>query len=344
MRGTGARGVWAMMVACTLLGSAAGQSASPQPSAETASQLGTIAPYLGIPVTEMELSGVPPDEAAPLLGATPLKLGEPLTRQGLHDAMQSLFSTGRFADIQADAERSTAGVRLRFLTTPNYFVGQITAVGVSSSPSPNQLVTASRLQLGELYTQDKLDKALANLQRVLEENGFHQSKVSISVQREPEQHQIDLIFQVEPGPRALVGQITLEGDAGYNVGELEEIAKFHPGQGVAASRLTRALQRIRARYQKQDRLLAQVQAAVSTYRPNTNAVDYTFRIQRGPVVEIAAEGFKVSQRQLRKLVPIYEEGAVDDDLLNEGRRNLQNHLQALGFFSATVKVSQSSSP
>ena len=77
-----------------------------------------------------------------------------------------------------------------------------------------------------------------------------------------------------------------------------------------------------------------------TYRPNTNTVDYTFRVQRGPVVEIEAEGFKVSLRQLKKLVPIYEEGAVDDDLLNEGRRNLQNHLQALGFFSATVTVSQ----
>src|SRR5204863_142592 len=48
----------------------------------------------------------------------------------------------------------------------------------------------------------------------------------------------------------------------------------------------------------------------------------------------------ISQSQLRKLVPIYEEGAVDDDLLNEGRRNLQNHLQALGYFGATVSVSQ----
>jgi outer membrane protein assembly complex protein YaeT len=43
---------------------------------------------------------------------------------------------------------------------------------------------------------------------------------------------------------------------------------------------------------------------------------------------------------LRKLVPVYEEGAVDDDLLNEGRRNLQNHLQTLGYFNAAVSVSQ----
>ena len=39
-------------------------------------------------------------------------------------------------------------------------------------------------------------------------------------------------------------------------------------------------------------------------------------------------------------MPIYEEGAVDDDLLNEGRRSLQNRLQTLGYFDATVGVSQ----
>jgi outer membrane protein assembly complex protein YaeT len=293
-----------------------------------------------MPVTEIDLPGVPAEEAAHLVAATALKLGEPLTRPALHDAMQSLFATGRFADIQAEAERTTAGVRLRFLTVPNYFIGQIAAEGVSTSPSPNQLVSGSRLQLGELYSQEKSDRALANLHRLLEENGFHRSQVNVSEQRNPEQHQIDLTFHVTSGPRALVGQIALEGDAGYSKDEIEEIAKFHPGEGVASTRLTRALQRIRAKYQKQDRLLAQVSAAVRTYRSETNTVDYTFKVERGPVVEIEAEGFKVSQRQLRKLVPIYEEGAVDDDLLNEGRRNLQNHLQALGFFAATVNVTQ----
>jgi len=338
LRLTGAALVVLMMLATPRAGWASGPPPSAQQSAEPP-QLGTITPYLGVPITEIEVPGVPAEEAAHLLAATPLKLGEPLTRQALHDAMQAMFATGRFADIQAEAERGTAGVRLRFLTVPNYFIGQIMAEGVSGSPSPNQLATASRLQLGELYSQDKLERALANLQRVLEENGFHRAKVTASEQRLPDQHQVDLNFRVEPEPRAVVGQIALQGDAGYSKEEIEQIAKFHPGQSVVSTRLTHALQRIRARYQKQDRLLAQASAA-GTYRPETNTVDYTFKVERGPVVEIAAEGFKISQSQLRKLVPIYEEGAVDDDLLKEGRRNLQNHLQALGYFAATVGVSQ----
>jgi outer membrane protein insertion porin family len=64
------------------------------------------------------------------------------------------------------------------------------------------------------------------------------------------------------------------------------------------------------------------------------------QVDRGLAVEIASDGYSLSQRVLKKLVPIYEEGAVDDDLLNEGRRNIQNHLQTLGYFEASVSVGQ----
>jgi outer membrane protein insertion porin family len=309
--------------------------------AQSGTNFGTITPYLGLTIDQIELPGVPPEEAAALLAATPLKVGESLTRDNLHDAMQALFATGRFADIQAEADRTdTAGVRLRFLTIANFFVGMLTIDGVSTNPSANQLASATRLQLGELYAPEKLDRAQAGIQRVMEENGYHQSQVTISEHRDEQQHQINMTFHVVRGPRALIGEITVEGDAGYSVAEIKEIAKLRSGDRASSSRTTRALQRIRKRYQKQNRLLAQVEAASRTYQPTRNAVDYVFKIDRGPVVEIAAEGFKLSQRILKKLVPIYEEGAVDDDLLNEGRRNLQNHLQTVGYFEASVSVSQ----
>ncbi len=312
-----------------------------QSEAQSGTRFGAITPYLGLTLDQVEMPGVPPEEAAALLAATPLKVGEPLTRDALHDAMQALFSTGRFSDIEAEADRTeTTGVRLRFLTVANFFVGMVTIEGVSTNPSPNQLASASRLQLGELYAKEKLDRALAGIQRVMEENGFHQSKVTSSEQRDAQQHQVNLTFHVIRGPRAVIGEITLEGDAGYSIAEIKEIAKLHSGDPVVSNRITRALQRIRARYQKQDRLLAQVEVASRTYCSGRNTVDYALKVERGPVVEIAAEGFKLSQRVLRKLVPIYEEGALDDDLLNEGRRNIQNHLQTLGYFEATVKVSQ----
>ena len=67
-------------------------------------------------------------------------------------------------------------------------------------------------------------------------------------------------------------------------------------------------------------------------------VDYQLQITLGPTVDIVAEGFKLSRGEIKRNVPVYEENALDDDLLNEGRRNLLNYLQSKGYFEAKVTL------
>jgi outer membrane protein assembly complex protein YaeT len=60
-------------------------------------------------------------------------------------------------------------------------------------------------------------------------------------------------------------------------------------------------------------------------------------------VRVTVEGAKVPARTLRKLVPIYEEGAVDEDLLQEGRRALREWFENAGYFDAQVSYTTSES-
>ena len=78
--------------------------------------------------------------------------------------------------------------------------------------------------------------------------------------------------------------------------------------------------------------------------PDTNRLDYVFQVEQGPTVAISTEGEKISKGQLKKLVPVYQENSVDDDLLNEGRRNLRDYLQTKGYFDATVEVDRQPTP
>ena len=149
---------------------------------------------------------------------------------------------------------------------------------------------------------------------------------------------MNVLFRIVPGAHARVGRVTVNGPAGFSVGQIQDIAKMHTGDYVTVQRVSRALDRLRKKYQKQNRLLSQVAISSRTYRPASNTVDYTFDIEPGPKVEIAVEGFKISRSQLKKNVPVYEENALDDDLLNEGRRNLLNYVQGLGYFDAKVTV------
>jgi outer membrane protein assembly factor BamA len=57
---------------------------------------------------------------------------------------------------------------------------------------------------------------------------------------------------------------------------------------------------------------------------------------QGPRVEVSVNGAKFSDSELKRLIPIYQEGAVDPDLLEEGKRNLRERLERQGYFDADV--------
>ena len=82
--------------------------------------------------------------------------------------------------------------------------------------------------------------------------------------------------------------------------------------------------------------------AEQIYHPETNALDFTYQIDPGPIVLISAEGYRISKGTLKREIPVYEENAVDDDLLSEGRRNLLEYLQTRGRFDAKVEIRKKS--
>ena len=280
-----------------------------------------------------------------LLDLIPQKTGEALDRDRIRQSIQNLYATGRFADIRAEAEPLAEGrIRLTFITAPNYFVGEVRVDGNPERPTVAQLENSTKLQLGELFTADKLERALKGIKQLLEENGYYRATVSQDVEKHPDTQEIGFTFHITPGPQAHVGEVRVTGNPGYSEGKVQDIAHLHSGDSLSALRVSNALDRLRKRYQKKNHWLAQVAIASHSYRLAGNAVDYVLDIDPGPTVQIVTEGFKISKGVLKSNVPVYEENALDDDLLNEGRRNLLNYLQGRGYFDAKVSVTKKAEP
>ena len=62
----------------------------------------------------------------------------------------------------------------------------------------------------------------------------------------------------------------------------------------------------------------------------------TWILTPGPTVKVTAVETKVSRRVLKRYVPVFQERAVDDDLLETGRRNLQEYFQSQGYYDVSV--------
>jgi outer membrane protein assembly factor BamA len=92
---------------------------------------------------------------------------------------------------------------------------------------------------------------------------------------------------------------------------------------------------------KKGHLNARAVVVRGAYDAKSNTIPLELDVTEGPRVRIAITGAKFSSGLLKKLVPVYQEGAVDPDLLEEGKRNIRERLEREGYFDADVEYATS---
>ncbi len=289
------------------------------------------------------LQPLPDDELAEIL---PIKLGDMLRLEAVRDSIVRLYETGRYQDIFADAQLVDGEVVLRFQTHNTWFIGSVSVEGVPPPPDKGQLVNATRLGLGNEFSEEQVQAAIGNILEVLRANGFYQARVERFLDYEPAFSQVNILFLVEPGRRATFGRPVVKGVTGEETRKVIDATNwqrfwFLPGwKPVTERRLRNGLERVRRHYQRRQYLLSSVALEGIKFDPETGAAIPTIDVHRGPQVQVRTTGTKVSQGRLRKLVPIYQEQSVDRDLLVEGSRNLTDYFQGRGYFDASVEFHQ----
>ena len=315
------------------------QTSGPQTQSYDVSALSR---YEGRVVKQIDFRGIAGTNPEMLRSLLSLQTGQPLDKDPLQQSLRTLFATGRFATLDVEADSAPDGITLTFVAKENYFTGPIRVEGLNEKtpPRPSDLVNASRLDLGELFSEEEVLSAVQRMKKVLADNGYYESSLTYRLTPHDDTRQMDVTFLVDQGPLARVGDVRIHDDTGIDPATIQKLTKLKPGAKVSNEHLARALDRLRNYYQKNNHLEAQVQLASRDYHETTNRLDYTFTVDEGSKVLITTQGEEISRRELQKLVPVFQENTVDDDLLNEGRRNIRNYLQTRGYFDATVDLSR----
>jgi outer membrane protein assembly complex protein YaeT len=324
--------------------SATGQEADPlagtglKPSPLPSSGLNALQ---GLPVAAIRFSGGSGDHPEWLAPLIVQKVNQPLDKYKVRQSVQALYDTGRFASIEVEAEQSPGGqVALIFDARDNFFLGSILVEDAPDPPGTSQLVNAAKLNLGELFTAAKISAAVDGMQRALQDNGYYRAKIDPVYDWDQHNQQVKVTFVVRKGTRARVGRVSVTGSPGLSLEQILATTKVKPGRYVSATEITRGLERLRRKYQKHGRIAAQVEVTRRDYHTESDTLDYTFDITQGPPVKVKVEGAALRPGLIKKYVPIFEENAVDDDLLNEGSRNLRDYFQSRGYFDAKVSYAE----
>ncbi len=246
--------------------------------------LGELNKYQGVTIRSIEFRGIKGTNPEMLHQLLAQKTDEPLDRDKIRTSLRALYATGRFSTLQVEAEPSQQnGLSLVFVATENYFNGDVNVVGTptKTNPKAHQLIESTKLDLGDTFSQEKVDRSVERMLKVMADNGYYKAAITYELRPHDDTRQMDIDFHVVPGELARVGEVTIEGDTGIPPDKVRSITKLKAGDKVKEQHVTRALERLREKYQKNNHLEAQVSLVDRHYHPDTNRLDYGFKVRRG---------------------------------------------------------------
>jgi outer membrane protein insertion porin family len=293
-----------------------------------------------------------PLETTEIHDILPIRQDQPYHASGIRAAIERLYATGRYQDIQVDADRSGGGVALRFVTKNNWFIGHVSVdTDISEAPSPGQIVSASGLDLGMLFDAAQLPAAEDRIRKLLTDNGYFDPEVKHQLDYDVAWQQVRITFAITTGKRAHYDTPQITGDTSVlSAKEIDKATHWHrfliPGyRGITQSRTRSGVDNIRLKYQNSNRLLATVtldslERDESGSKKSTGRATPHITVTPGSIVDVEVQGAKVGRKALKQNVPVFEEHTVDTDLLTEGANNLRDYFQTRGYFDADVEYKE----
>jgi outer membrane protein insertion porin family len=265
-----------------------------------------------------------------------VEIGKPLDTEQVAQSLRALYATGDYADLRATTTPVAEGVRLDFVVRENLFFNQVLVEGLTAPPTDASAVAAMQLSLGRPFRNQDVNEALDRLREVLREEGLYKAQVSAETKTHAETHQVDVTAHVKPGQRARVRAVELKNETDYRDTVLLSRLKMNPGREITTARIQRGTGRIRKYLVKKGHLSARAVVRRGEYDTEKNTVPLELEVSEGPLVQVVVVGAKFSSGDLKRLIPIYQEGAVDPDLLEEGKKNLRERLERDGYYDADV--------
>jgi outer membrane protein insertion porin family len=291
---------------------------------------------IGEPIADvrLEAAGHPVTEPA-VLQLVETRAGQPLAVQKVRQSIQHLYALARYEDIRVEARRGERGLVLLYVLEPVRVASRMEFAGAMGLPE-GRLREAVRDRLGSRPRLSRAGEAVEVLRALYDAAGFFQASVVAEPVPPDGRGEHTLRFVVHAGPRATIGELRVEGDVPPGRDWLLARLEARPGApwdpARFEARTARALDELRDRGHYQARIVPRI-----VRRPETASVDVTVLVEAGPRIAIAFEGDPLPRDRQRRLVPIAQEGTVDEDLLEDSTRRIEQYLHEQGYWRAEVE-------
>ena len=309
------------------------------PSAAAAQVAVPASAYVGQNVSSVTVTveGRPNTEPG-LLGGIQTSVGRPLLMSEVRETISHLYSLGRFADVQVDADRdASGGIALRFELKPIHTVTRVDFRGQLGLPE-SALRSQMTERFGETPPVTRAADVAASLQQLYADRGYLSATVTAAppvIEHDPDR--ATLVFDVVSGPRTTIAQSTVTGRPLSSPSDVQSRLQIQPGRPYQPAELRERIDALVASMRKRRHYQATASVVSPSFNADRTQVELAVDVQPGPLVTVSFAGDPLPKADIDELVPVEREGSVDEDLLEDSARRIEDQLRQQGYWKAEVK-------
>ena len=284
-------------------------------------------------------------ESSTVASYLPLQIGETIDPAKIDLALKTLFRTDLFADVKID-----------------YLNGDLT-ITVVENPIINRVIFEGNKGLKEdklrdevtvrprgIFTKAKVQQDIGRIIELYRRSGRISATVTPKLVELP-QKRVDLIFEIDEGPKSGVLHVNFLGNQEFSDNDLRDVVVteqttwwkfFSSNANYDPDRLEYDKEQLRKHYRNRGFYDFRTISAVAELAPDKNGFAITYTIEEGPEykfgkITVETELQKLDKDVLQQLVPIRSGEVYQDEAIEQATDALTFAAGAAGFASVDVR-------
>lgn len=317
----------------------------PQAAFAQAAQPAPSTPATGEPIQSISVSGAQRLEADTILTYIKLRPGQAYTQAAADQALKDLFATELFSDVQI---RNEAG-KVTIQVTENPVINRIILEGNKRLKS-EKILPEIKLAARQIFTRSKVRADVARIIELYKRQGRFAASVEPKMVM-LEQNRVDIVFEINEGPKSKVRKINIIGNEAFDDGELrgEMITKqssitriFSSGTTYDPDRMAFDQQKLRQFYLTKGYADFRVVSAVAELTPDKKDFILTYVVEEGPRykfgdVKVESQLRDFDGDRLAAQLPMKKGDWYDAKMVEDTIERLNQTLGTFGYAFADVR-------
>ena len=284
-------------------------------------------------------------EPSTILSYLPIQIGDPIDNARIDLAVKTLFRTDLFADVSMEMQGNDLIVKV----SENPIINQVVFEG-NHALKEDKLRDEVTIRPRGIFTRSKVEQDVQRIIELYRRSGRISATVTPKIVQLP-QKRVDLIFEIDEGPKSGILHINFIGNKSYGDNALRDVIVtreshwykfFQSNDNYDPDRLEYDREQLRKFYRNHGYYDFRIVSAVAELAPDKNGFAVTFTIDEGPKyhfgkLKVQTELKRLNGELLQALLPIREGQLYEDDRIEKATDSLTYAAGANGFAFVDIR-------